>query len=466
MPFPRINKLNIAQIFFFFFIFSLFFPIRFVFPTKSAYLIGVYSDFTSFSLYLSDIFLIITWFFCFLPRGIGQFWLRIFAEGGSASGGKDKGLRIFLIWLILGLIWHLQDKFSLNLWYSLKYAEFLVSYATFVYLFEKISIKCTFLKLFAFFSSFEAILALWQFKAQKSLGLYKLGEGHLSRAITGVAKIVSSGTTYIRGYGTFPHPNILSAFLVIGTIICLYLLLKSTKLWQKTLYSLAILVNILGLAVSFSRAGYLALIVGLIVFFGYLLYQNPVTNKKSIWMAIGVTVVSIIIAIFIFKPFLLTRSNITDDSSLQRIFYAKIAVKMMASHPIFGLGIGESVLHMQQYSPIKLWFYQIQPIHNYFLLAGAELGIPGMLILIWIFLSHLRGLWLRIKDPPRLAIGETGKGLRMEKTYLLMLFSVLISFFLLMQFDHYFYTLQQTQLLLWLFLALIAAETKNPREGD
>ena len=136
-----INKLNLAKAFFFLFLFSLFFPIRYVIPTKSAYLIGVYSDFTSVSLYLSDIFLIITWFFCFLPRGIGQFW--------SIVKGQ-KSLVILLIWLILGLIWHLQDKSSLNLWYSLKYAEFIVAYGTFSYLFNKTSIKSTFLKFFAF----------------------------------------------------------------------------------------------------------------------------------------------------------------------------------------------------------------------------------------------------------------------------------------------------------------------------
>jgi hypothetical protein len=31
-----------------------------------------------------------------------------------------------------------------------------------------------------------------------------------------------------------------------------------------------------------------------------------------------------------------------------------------------------------------------------------------------------------------------------------------------MQFDHYFYTLQQTQLLLWMVLAIISSEIKNP----
>ena len=438
-----INKLNIAQAFFFLFLFSLFFPIRYVFPTKSAYLIGVYSDFTAYSLYLSDIFLIVTWFFCFLPRGVNNFFQII----------KESWLGLLLIWLVLAVLWHSTNEVNLNIWYSLKYAEFIVAYGTFFYLFSKTSIKLRFLQFFAFFSTFEGLLAIYQFISQKSLGLYKIGEGHLSKAITGVSKIVSGGTTYIRGYGTFPHPNLLSAFLVIGLLICVYLLLQAKNSISKTFLSLAILLNTFGLAVSFSRAGYLAYAIGLLIFFGYLFYMEPVKKishiSKHLRLAAAVTVLSIIIALIAFRPFLLTRATVTDDSSLQRIFYAKIALRIIKDHPVFGLGIGESILHMQEYSPIKLWTYQIQPIHNYFFLAGAELGIPGMLILVWIFLSHLWGL---IKSK--------------LTTYNLLLTTILICILVLMQFDHYFYTLQQTQMLLWLMLAIIGAQIKNPQVGD
>lgn len=59
----KINPHNLAQVFFLFFVISLFFPIRYVFPTSESYITGLYSDFTSFSLYLSDIFLFIAFFF-------------------------------------------------------------------------------------------------------------------------------------------------------------------------------------------------------------------------------------------------------------------------------------------------------------------------------------------------------------------------------------------------------------------
>jgi len=442
----QINKLNIAQIFFLLFLASVFFPVRYVIPTSNSYILGFYSDFTAISLYLSDIFLFITWCFCFLPRDIGYFWLRI----------KDYGLWILLLWLILGLIWHYQTNNVVIWWYSLKYAEFIVAYGTSYYLFSKTDIKVLFFKLFALFSSFEALLAVWQFITQKSLGLNKLGEQVLSQSIVGVSKVVSGGTSYIRGYGTFPHPNVLSAFLVAGGMICLYLFMESKSLKARLFYGLTIIIHILGLTVSFSRAGYLSFVVGIAIYFGYYFVSSfkfsvkQFFSNKQITAAIIAISLGVIISFVAFRPFLLTRATVTDDSSLQRIFYAKIAVKMMAKNPIFGLGIGESVIHMQQFTSLKLWPWQIQPIHNYFLLAGAELGIPGLLIFVWIFFSHFWGLIKKLKASHGLT------------TNYLLLTTILCIFLVLMQFDHYFYTLQQTQILLWIILGTIGAELKNP----
>ena len=91
-------------------------------------------------------------------------------------------------------------------------------------------------------------------------------------------------------------------------------------------------------------------------------------------------------------------------------------------------------------------------MHNYFLLSAAELGIPGMLILIWFFFLHLKKLVVSIKN--QVLSGDK------ELTTYYMLLATFFSFLILMQFDHYFYTLQQTQMLLWIFLGIIASETR------
>lgn len=498
-----LNKDSFFKTVIFIFLISLFFPIRHVFLAKEAYLTGTYSDFTSFSLYLSDILIFLLALITFLPRG-GKIWLKIkaFKFKISELQPPTSNLSLPICWLILAIfvifIIHFSLNMRLNGYLLIKWLELLVSYGTFRLLFEQNSLKSLFLKLFIWFCALESIIALAQFAKQSSLGLYRLGESHIAPNILGVAKIVSGGTTYIRVYGTFPHPNPFSAFLVAGILICSYLLVTSVSKKVKITYSILLFINILGLTVTFSRGAYLALAAGLLIFFSFFLWRHPEgvhptegSQTKRFFPRIKcgvrmtpviVVLISILISFFLLKPFLLTRATFSDQSTINRKFYDVTGIKMTKKNPWFGVGLGESLFHMEQYLPLTnfhdyqkpstnfeedinqkndpdnqkfVWGsgkalqpWDKQPPHNYFILAAAELGIPAMLILLWIFLSHLWGLTKKI----RLSFSP----------YLYSLFSILFAFLLLMQFDHYFYTLQQTQMLLWIILGIIAAETKNP----
>jgi O-antigen ligase len=446
------NSLTISKICFFLFIGSLFFPIRYVFFTNSAFQTGAYSDFTSFSLYLSDILLFLLFLSIIVPRG----------KEFIAIVKSQLSIAFFIFWLILAIIWHFNTFSSLNWYFLLKYAELIVAYGTISVLFKDLSIKKAFFWLFASLTGVQSLLALWQFIIQKSVGLKILGEQVLSPQILGVAKIVSGGTKLIRGYGTFPHPNLLSAFLVAGILITVYLMLKASKKWAKLLLGFLLFLNIMGLAITFSRSAYLALGIAAAIFFGYLLVQIPEKmTKRKVGAILMIFCGSAIISFLLFRPYILTRATITDQASIERSTYNKIGLQLIKDHPLFGTGIGESVLHMGQYSGIKLEPWQKQPIHNYFLLAAAELGIPGALILIWTFLFHLFGVW-------NLKISKLFKNWKLEirnlqlNLYHLTLSTIVLAFLVLMMFDHYFYTLQQTQMLLWAVLGMIADETQNP----
>jgi len=295
------------------------------------------------------------------------------------------------------------------------------------------------------------LLALVQFARQAPVGLFRFGEQHIGPRILGIAKIVSGGTTYIRAYGTFPHPNPFSAFLIAGIFLVLYLLVTSASLKWRLTYCALLLLNILGLTVTFSRGAYLALAFGLIVFFGWLIATKRLSTN---YFALSTVLISIAISFFLFKPFLLTRATFSDQSTIDRKFYDVTGVKMAIKNPVLGVGLGESVLHMEQYSGQGLLPWNKQPPHNYFILTAAELGIPAALILLWIFLNHLWQLIRELKSENNFELS----------TNHLALGTILICFLLLMLFDHYFYTLEQSRLLLWFVLALIAVEIKNPSE--
>jgi O-antigen ligase len=428
-----INSETFAKTYLIIFAIFIFLPYRQVFLNNFAYITGAYSDFTSFSLYLSDILIFFGFLLYFLPN------IR-----PILSNYVTKPLHILLFWLLIVVIFHYNSPYlSLNLWFLLKFIELIVAYGTFAFLFSKYRLFPLFLRIFAFLSTFEAILAISQFYLQKSIGLHKIGETLIYADLQGIAKIVSGGTKFIRAYGTFPHPNVLSAFLVISIMFLFYLLINSTNLKQKFVWSGLLFINIVGLTLTFSRAGYLSLAIGLVVFFGFLTFKNGLeANAKQLMQTVLIIFICLVTSFAIFKPLLLTRGTFSDQASIERVEYARAGIKLIKQKPIFGVGLGESVLHMEQAmgKPLEPW--QKQPIHNYFILLTAELGIPGLLIFLWFITSQIYKL---LTDR--------------FTTYNLLLTTCILCILVLIQFDHYFYTIQQTQIIFWLILGALASQT-------
>ena len=181
----------------------------------------------------------------------------------------------------------------------------------------------------------------------------------------------------------------------------------------------------------------------------------------------------------------------------ERLFAYHEAVLVFLRSPFQGIGIGQSVLVMQDFFPEKLEIWQFQPIHNIYLLAFSETGAVGFLL----YFSYFLYLWFRLspKIVPRGTIidkisqtdincstwnnprGESGetKMFHVEQSLLVKkdfegkyvyvprgtfkkeriatLFSTLLLFVAVVSlFDHYFWDIQQGQLLLWMMAGLAA----------
>jgi len=153
------------------------------------------------------------------------------------------------------------------------------------------------------------------------------------------------------------------------------------------------------------------------------------------------------ISIAVLFPFLDTRVTITDNSTKERLFYNEIGTRIISNNIFTGVGIGTSVLHMKQYSNQELQPWEVQPIHNYWLILWAEWGIgaicPIILLLYPIFalIKRESTIWGRF------------------------LIGILAGFMVVFLLDHYFYTIWQTQLLLWIILGLALREIQiEPKE--
>jgi hypothetical protein len=401
---------------------------RHVFEAPINFQTGAYSDFTSFSLYLSDI-VIITFIGLGVVKSIKdkvflkensriyKFWLMFAA--------------LSIVWLILELILQSHTYLSLQFYFTAR----LIILITFAYFVSHAQVSREKLAwIFTITGAAQALIAIYQFYFQKSFGLYILGESHLSPSTLGVAKIVSHGTTLIRGYGTFPHSNLLAAFLVTTTLFNIYLLTKTYQIPRGIILHILLVFNVFGLFITMSRGGIFALAIGLLILAAYFLINKHFSRGTKLLIPVGIIVG---LSVLILAPYLLTRATITDHAVREREFYNRIGIGMIQKNPTLGLGAGASVLHMKQQSNTNLEPWEIQPIHNFFLISVAEWGIGSIFFLTLVILPIYGLFKANISN------------------FNLILLAIIASFLALFLFDHYFYTIWPTQILLWLIIGLI-----------
>ncbi|MFO7807484.1 MAG: O-antigen ligase family protein [Candidatus Moraniibacteriota bacterium] len=318
---------------------------------------------------------------------------------------------------------------------------------------------------------FQAIMGLGQFLFQKSLGLVILGESKIAPDILGVAKFELAGEKFIRAYGTFPHPNLFGAFLFLSLVCGLSFLffqqrkipfsfnfpgknkLKWIKISKEKLslihYSAGLLLIFLGILVSYSRSVWLvSFVITLLIFWKYFkqfsreyLRENLFKKTKIIFVIILVVLLGAGVYQAV-SPRLCLDDCAGDQSFSLRQKYTHFALEKIDDYDYFGLGSGNFVLHMNNEKPFDLKEWEIQPVHNLYLLILVEIGLVGFLFLFFVVFSYLKrfnkisGIW-----------NKTG-------------FYALLGFLILGFFDHYFWTTPQGIIIFWLALALIAGSCK------
>ncbi|MDD4761951.1 MAG: O-antigen ligase family protein [Candidatus Pacebacteria bacterium] len=291
---------------------------------------------------------------------------------------------------------------------------------------------------------FQSALAFLQFKFQKSLGLYFLGEPILSPNISGISKITADGAKIIRAYGTFLHPNILSAFLITGFLALLYFYFKKEKLEEKILILVFSYLILLGIVLTFSRQAWIAFLISIFLLSAIIILKEKIIGVKKIIFIL----LTLIFAVIPAKDFIFERAPIStkEDAVTERLAYNKMGIDLIKKNS-FGSGPGTQVFYAykngfyERFGMIKSYLWQ--PIHNIYLLIASETGILG----IALFLLFVFSLFFPIKN-----IFLLGKNLNLEKTIAKIIF---LSFLIIGMSDHFFWTIGQGQIMLWIFIGLL-----------
>lgn len=273
----------------------------------------------------------------------------------------------------------------------------------------------------------ESFLAIAQVITERSIGLWILGERNFDLTTPSIANFNWFGELLLRPYATFPHPNVLAAYLVM-VMPLIYFLEDKRRLIKHTLLVLGAVVVLL----SFSRAAILVLIFESFYFF----------RSKLRWL---------VIVGLLLLPILSVRlhSAISFDalSLSRREELAGIAWGIFINNPIFGTGLNSFINEVSKVGVIQGPNRFLQPVHNIFLLVLAETGMLGFIGFLYLIYSGLKKLFL--------------KAILFQKV----LVCIWVIMLILGMLDHYFMTLPQGQRLFFLIWGLSMLEYNGVKDS-
>lgn len=260
----------------------------------------------------------------------------------------------------------------------------------------------------------QGILGILQFLKGSSLGLYFLGESNVVSGMLGSSYIDIQGESYLRAYGTFPHPNILAGWFILMFFICMYLYRKT----KSKIYLLNVLLILFFILFTFSRVSIILISLCALT----ILFKNFLKSKKI--YSISYLLLYRFLNIF----------NSNDNSWEDRLKLLKLNISILKEN-ILGVGLGNSIKYYSDNIPFtnegKLL---LQPVHNIFILNWVEQGILRGTYYIYVIYRFFL------------------KGLKLNTVRVLILSCIL----LIGVFDHYLFSLPQGNAIFFSFLILLS----------
>lgn len=416
----KLSFLRCAKIFFYLFFAFLPFQISALLLVSDVYYSGFFNPYSSHFIYLTDIFLLVSLVllslsFAFREKGTEK--IRFF---------NNRRLLMFIgVYIALNAVSIIFSVDYVNATFSvLRVVEFGLVYLLITSGF--VGVK-KLMYVFIGVVSFVSFIGIFQYMFQESLGLRFLGEPLISSEKLGVAKVGLKEGNFLRVYGTFPHPNIFAGYLSFAIFFIIYCFKEA-----KVLFTTLLIVCLIALVLTFSRSAILALFMGLFLYYA-------VSNVKITFKNASLFVVLFLFFIVTFDLYsvLVDRIVVGDQGSLAERSLQYSASKHMFFDNVFGVGLGNFTLVMQNYLTVKLQPWLIQPVHNLLLLSFNEIGLLGGSAFVALF-AYVFYKLLKIKT---------------RLSYILM--SIWVFVLVVGLFDHYFLTLYQGNVLLWMFLGLV-----------
>lgn len=390
-------------------------------------------EYGTFSIYGTEILLWMILILFFVQHfAKKEFWVKLREKRSKAS--------LILILFLLSIVFSVA--LSKNFWVSYNYVFKLLEAMALMVVLAWQDEKTKYQTALWAGGILQGALAVWQFLNQNVWASKWLGMAGQEAGNLGPSVIEFADQRWLRAYGSFGSPNSLGIYLAVLFVLGFVLYFKTESGRNKIIISAGQLFILSGLLLSFSRGAWLAALVGMASLFAVIFYKQKIvlySFTKQIMFALAV----IIFWLVIFYPVFTARFNLNNRLEAKSISerkgqYAE-ALSFIKTNPIFGIGPGAYTYALyKKYPTSPSWQYQ--PIHNIYLLALVEIGLAGLLFILFLF-KHLFTIIIKnnlIYTPVIITLATAGI------------------------FDHWLWSMPTGILLWWVVFGLGFAGTKNP----
>lgn len=378
-----------------------------------AHVFGIRVDYLSPAIYLTDLLVLLLFF--------------LWAKTKPKINRKTIARLIFLmLFAFVNILLAKNTGAALYKW--IKIFEF-VFFGYYLFSLKGVDIKKQIMRPLGLSLLFFSSVGILQFIKQGTIGglLYFLGERSFTASLPGIALVDIGGSQYLRAYSTFSHPNSLAGFLATGLILLAFS--KESRRFKMVVFTL----GLAALLFSFSLGALLGLVVVLLFYLTVRIL--PKILKKGLLVIVFLAIV-LSLAQTVYSRSYLKADDLTEDVH-NRLVLAVAAGELSSSSPIWGVGLNNFIVRLPEIKSVAGFSVGRQPVHNIFLLALAEAGIPGLFLLTLLLTKAAS------------TAAKNGK----------ILFGLAIIFMVVTGLvDHYWLTLQQNQLLASLVLGLSLRE--------
>lgn len=361
---------------------------------------GEFWEYGSYTLYASELLLIVLAALALVDalRNKGNIFLFL----KKKKTLLEIAVVLFLLYLFASNIWSVNHTISFI--YTIRFIElwcfvWLLRSANYDF---RIAVGC-----FIGGMVIQGALGIAQFFIQSLSANKWLGIALQDPRASGVAVVQTSVSRFLRGYGGMPHPNILGGWLSVALFVIVIVYNNVVKGHVRLFLLVGYGVLCTALIVTFSRSALLGFILAWIVLLAGALKKSGVSFARvynnQLFPFFTLTVfLFVIFGVLLKEPFMerggiesagkARFASVLEEKSLydRRSGIQESWDSIIKKNPLWGSGIGTYAYLVYLKHPF-LSPLELQPVHLTFLLAWAELGIIGFVLLITIALFWLAG---------------------------------------------------------------------------